>query len=235
MRSSPQEREIAGLGVVGSTGPCFNSYRQEKRTMTVFEQVINPANVQMYMRPAVSALSVLAIGFLIMIPYILLLPKKMRFWPQDKENITIITLITTIFNTVALYAVISIATILLFINSFRIIEPLRVPVFEKSYSDTLISKVFVQNADKPAFLDKYRDDINAAINDKLNKYHIPECELDKPEKYQKSLLCGGYSLDRIPAVEKETNDTYMLTPKIDYDRDSSAVKITVREELGYVE
>ena len=234
MRSSPQEREIAGLGVVGSTGPCFNSYRQEKRTMTIFEQVINSADVQMYMRPEVSVLSVLAIGFLIMIPYILLLP-KMKFWPKDKENITIITLITTIFNTVALYAVISITTILLFINSFRIIEPLRAPVFEKSYSDTLISKVFVHNADKPAFLDKYRDDINAAINDKLNKYHVPECELDKPEKYQKSLLCGGYSLDRIPAVEKETNDTYMLTPKIDYDHSSYSVKITVREELGYVE
>lgn len=202
--------------------------------MTIFEQVINTADVQMYMRPAVSALSVLTIGFLIMIPYVLLLP-KMGFWPKDKENITIITLITTIFNTVALYAVISIATILLFINSFRIIEPLRAPVFEKPYSDTLSSKVFVQNADESAFLDKYRDDINAAINGKLSKYHILECELDKPEKYQKSLLCGGYSLDRIPAVEKETNDTYMLTPKIDYDRGSSTVSITVREELGYVE
>ena len=48
-----------------------------------------------------------------------------------------------------------------------------------------------------------------------------------------SLLCGGYSLDWVPAVKKDTGETYMLTPKFNYDRDNSTVQLTIKEEKGY--
>lgn len=131
------------------------------------------------------------------------------------------------------YGVIFIIILMLLLcNAYRVITPLQVPVYGKSYNNTFFTKLGTQNVNAQSFTDKYKNDINAAINDKLNKYHIPDCEINKPQK-ETSLLCGGYVIDRIPAVEKDTGATYMLTPKFDYNYKNPTVTLTIREEVGY--
>lgn len=198
--------------------------------MTIFEQVINPADIQMAIQPIVGGLSPFLSFFITTVLLFYCLLPKMKFWSNSIENNAYIT---TMLKALTLGAVIIITLTILFINSFRIIEPLRVPSFEKSYGDTFTSRLFVQNADKPAFIDKYRDDINTAVNTELGEYRILECELDKESERMTSLLCGGYSLDWVPAVKKDTGETYMLTPKFNYDRDNSTVQLTIKEEKGY--
>ena len=198
--------------------------------MTIFEQVINPADLQMSIQPIVGILSPFLSFFITAVLLFYCLLPKMKFWSNGIENNAYIT---TVLKALILSAVIIITLTMLFINSYRIITPLRVPVFEKSYSNTFTSGLFVQNADKPAFIDKYRDDINAAVNTELNEYRILECELDKQNERMTSLLCGGYSFDWVPAVKKDTGETYMLTPKLNYNRDNSTVQLTIKEEKGY--
>ena len=198
--------------------------------MTIFEQVINPADIQMSIQPIVGGLSPFLSFFITTVLLFYCLLPKMKFWSRGIENNAYIT---TVLKALTLSAVIIITLTILFINSFRIIEPLRVPSFEKSYSDTFTSGLFVQNADKPAFIDKYRDDINTAVNTELNEYRILECELDKQNERMTSLLCGGYSFDWVPAVKKDTGETYMLTPKLNYDHDNFTVQLTIKEAKGY--
>lgn len=155
---------------------------------------------------------------------------KMKFLSRGIENNAHITTQLKMFT---LGVIIMITLAILFINTPRVIKPLQVPVVEKSYSNNLINKAFVQHTDKPAFIDKYRDDINTAINTKLNQYRIPECELTKPGEYETSLLCGGYSLNHISAVDKNTGETYTLTPQLNYDRSASTVRLVIKEEKGY--
>lgn len=95
-------------------------------------------------------------------------------------------------------------------------------------------KSLTSNVDKPSFTDKYRGNINEAVNDKLDNYTIPDCTVDKPEK-EASLLCGGYSLDSVSAVDKDTDETYTLTPKFHYDHKNSTVELSIKEEEGYKE
>lgn len=204
--------------------------------MTIFEQVINPADIQMYMQPLLISFSPLISAIITIGLFYCFLP-KIKFFSHSVEKEAYMT---AILAAMILGGVILVTIATLVVNSFRIIEPLRVPVFEELNNNKLDGKIFnlsreiiVQNPDKPSFIDKYQDDINTAINSELNEYHIPECELTKPEKYKTSLLCGGYSLDRTPAVKKDTDETYMLTPELNYDRSNSTVQLTIKEEKGY--
>lgn len=124
--------------------------------------------------------------------------------------------------------------LLLISNSYRVIPLLQTPVYEKSYSNNAFYKSLTSNVDKPSFTDKYRDNINNAVDDKLGKYTIPDCTVDKPER-ETSLLCGGYSLDNVSAVNKDTDKTYTLTPKFHYDHKNSTVELSIKEEEGYKE
>lgn len=198
--------------------------------MVILDQPVEIDNIQMISR-SIAVLGVLVMLFFIgMLMFHMLHPSGMLY--KRKKEVTFLTLINTFILCVALLLV----GIFLIFNSYRVITPLKVPVYEKSYSNTTFGKLFIQNVDKPVFADKYRDNINDAINDNLGKYHIPECELDKP-KEDTSLLCGGYSLDAVSAIDKETKKTYTLTPELDYSHDYtrkiSTVQVSVKEEEGY--
>lgn len=198
--------------------------------MVILKQPVDIENVQTMSR-SIAVLGVFIILFLIgMFMFHMLHPSGILY--KKKKEVTFLTFI----NTFILCVVLLLVGIFLLFNSYRVITPLKVPVYEKSYSNTTFGKLFVQNANKPVFADKYRDNINDAIDDNLGKYHIPECELDKP-KEDTSLLCGGYSLDAVSAIDKETNKNYTLTPELDYSHDytrkSSTVQVSVKEEEGY--
>lgn len=83
--------------------------------------------------------------------------------------------------------------------------------------------------DSQLFVDAYRDEINDAVEDKLSDYDMAECSFDKNHK---SLLCpdGRYG-DQIPATRD--GKTYTLTPKLDYDTNTSTVTLSVDIEEGY--
>ena len=121
---------------------------------------------------------------------------------------------------------------LLIVNAHRVITPLQSPVYKKTYATSFFGELGTQHIDKPSFTDKYKDDINKAVEDKLDNYTIPSCMVDKPEK-EASLLCGGYALDSVSAVDKETDKTYTLTPQFNYDYKTSTVELTVKEIEGY--
>ena len=103
---------------------------------------------------------------------------------------------------------------------------------KKTYSNNAFYKSFTSNVNKPSFTDKYRDNINEAVDNKLDNYTIPDCTVDKPEK-EASLLCGGYSLDSVSAVDKDTDKTYTLTPEFHYDHKNSTVELSIKEKEGY--
>lgn len=198
--------------------------------MVILEQPVDIDNMQMISR------SIAVLGVLVMLFFIGMLMFHMicsgGILYKRKKEVTFLTFINTFILCVALLLV----GIFLIFNSYRVITPLKVPVYDKSYSNTTFGKLFIQNVNKPVFTDKYRDNINDAINDNLGKYHIPECELDKP-KDDTSLLCGGYSLDAVSAIDQETKKTYTLTPELDYSHDYtrkiSTVQVSVKEEEGY--
>lgn len=198
--------------------------------MVILEQPVDIENMQMMSR-SIAVLGVLVMLFFIgMFMFHMLHPSGVLY--RKMKEVTIATFVSTFVLCVVLLLV----GIFLIFNSYRVIAPLKVPVYEKSYSNTTSGKLFIQNVEKPVFSDKYRDNINDTINDKLGKYHIPECELDKP-KENTSLLCGGYSLDAVSAIDQETKKTYTLTPELDYSHDytrkSSTVQFSVKEEEGY--
>lgn len=198
--------------------------------MVILEQPVDIENMQMMSR-SIAVLGVLVMLFFIgMFMFHMICPGGILY--RKMKEVTFLTFINTFILCIALLLV----GIFLLFNSYRVITPLKVPVYDKSYSNTTSGKLFIQNVEKPVFSDKYRDNINDAINDKLGKYHIPECELDKP-KEDTSLLCGGYSLDAVSAIDKETNKNYTLTPELDYSheytRKSSTVQVSVKEEEGY--
>lgn len=195
--------------------------------MIILKQPIDVSDIQMMPR-SIIILGVPIILFLIgMFMFHILHPSGVLY--RKMKEVTFLTFI----NTFILCVMLLLVGIFLLFNSYRVITPLKVPVYEKSYSNTTFGKLFIQNVDKPVFSDKYREYINGAINDKLGNYHIPECELDKP-KENTSLLCGGYSLDAVSAIDKETNKNYTLTPELDYSHDytrkSSTVQVSVKEE-----
>lgn len=81
--------------------------------------------------------------------------------------------------------------------------------------------------DRPYLADKYREEINAGIADKLDDYTIDNVNIDND-----SVLTGGYSNDDITAHRDGKN--YRLRPEWDFDKNTSTVKITVDvEELPF--
>ena len=80
---------------------------------------------------------------------------------------------------------------------------------------------------KPHLADKYREEINAGIADKLGDYTI-----DTVDPESKSVLVGGFYEDDITAYRDGKN--YRLHPKWNYDKNSSTVTLTVDvEQLAF--
>lgn len=84
-----------------------------------------------------------------------------------------------------------------------------------------------KNNSRPLLADKYREEINAGIADKLGDYTIDNVNTDND-----SVLTGGYSNADITAHRDGKN--YRLRPEWDFDKNTSTVKITVDvEELPF--
>lgn len=81
--------------------------------------------------------------------------------------------------------------------------------------------------DKPHLVDKYREEINAGIADKLGDYTI-----DNVDPANNSVLVGGFKEEDITAYRDGKN--YRLHPKWHYDKNSSTVTLTVDvEQLAF--
>lgn len=85
----------------------------------------------------------------------------------------------------------------------------------------IVKSVFSSN--KPLLADKYREEINAGIADKLGDYTINNVNLDDD-----SILTGGYYDHDITAHRDGKN--YLLHPERNFDKSTSTVKITVDVE-----
>lgn len=84
--------------------------------------------------------------------------------------------------------------------------------------------------ERPLLADKYREEINAGIADKLGDYTIDNVTIDNDTV--DSVLTGGYSDGDITAHRDGKN--YRLRPEWDFDKSTSTVKITVDvEELPF--
>ena len=80
---------------------------------------------------------------------------------------------------------------------------------------------------KPHLVDKYREEINAGIADKLGDYTI-----DNVDPANNSVLVGGFKEEDITAYRDGKN--YRLHPKWHYDKNSSTVTLTVDvEQLAF--
>lgn len=77
--------------------------------------------------------------------------------------------------------------------------------------------------DKPLFADKYRNEINAGIAEKLDSYTIDNVDLTDD-----SILTGGYYDHDITAHRDGKN--YLLHPETSFDKSTSTVRITVDVE-----
>lgn len=99
------------------------------------------------------------------------------------------------------------------------------------FSQPLSNSTALFSGNKQLFADAYRDEINAAIADKLSDYDMPECAIDKKLK---SLLCpdSEYQDNRRIAAIRD-GKTYTLVPHLDYNVDTSTATLNVDVEEGY--
>lgn len=77
--------------------------------------------------------------------------------------------------------------------------------------------------DRPYLADKYREEIDAGIADKLSDYTIDNVDLNND-----SVLIGGYNDSDVTAYRDGKN--YRLHPEWNFDKNTSTVKITVDVE-----
>ena len=87
------------------------------------------------------------------------------------------------------------------------------PVYGESKNYT------ARNHSKKSITDTYREDIDKAVEDKLEDYKISNTSAEG------SILNGGYETRDITAVHN--GKTYILSPHWDYDRDASKVTLSV--------
>lgn len=99
------------------------------------------------------------------------------------------------------------------------------------FSQPLSNSTALFSGNKQLFADAYRDEINAAVADKLGDYDMPECAIDKKLK---SLLCpdSEYQDNRRIAAIRD-GKTYTLVPHLNYNVDTSTATLNVDVEEGY--
>lgn len=99
------------------------------------------------------------------------------------------------------------------------------------FSQPLSNSTAIFFSNKQLFANAYRDEINAAVADKLSDYDMPECAIDKKLK---SLLCpdSEYQDNRRIAAIRD-GKTYTLVPHLDYNVDTSTATLNVDVEEGY--
>lgn len=86
---------------------------------------------------------------------------------------------------------------------------------------------FLNSSNKPLLADKYREDINAGIADKLGDYTI-----NNVDPTNDSILLGGFHEHDITAYRDGKN--YLLHPHWNYDKHNSVLTITVDvEQLAF--
>lgn len=86
---------------------------------------------------------------------------------------------------------------------------------------------FLNSGNKPLLADKYREDINADIADKLGDYTI-----NNVDPTNDSILLGGFHEHDITAYRDGKN--YLLHPHWNYDKHNSVFTITVDvEQLAF--
>lgn len=84
-----------------------------------------------------------------------------------------------------------------------------------------------ESDDRPILADKYREEINAGIADKLDDYTIDNVDIGND-----SILTGGY-LDHDVTAHRDGKN-YRLHPETNFDKNTSTVTITVDiEQLAF--
>lgn len=181
--------------------------------MTIFEQTIDTSQVQMGWS-LFGCLLIMLVGYVITFSLIVLLVEKT---PRVmKKNPFVFILSLGLIATVGFFGT---------VFSVSYIPPVQA-LSEPVYSEHQSRKIEYDSKD--TVTDIYREDIDQAIKDKLEEYEIPEYSIDNPRK---SVLGGGDEERSIAAVRD--GNTYTLTPKWSYDRDSSKVTLSVDIEEGY--
>lgn len=85
----------------------------------------------------------------------------------------------------------------------------------------MVKNIFSSN--KPLLADKYREEINSGIADKLDGYTIDNVDLTND-----SILTGGYLDNDVTAHHDGKN--YLLHPETSFDKSTSTVTITIDVE-----
>lgn len=181
--------------------------------MTIFEQQINPSQIDMAWTMPIFLL-VFFVGIIIATTVIVLATTFLI----GK------TKLPDIVSGLAVFVGMVVCVISMFIAA---VNPLPIDTLIKPEFTKFVFTPFKLN-DKPTIIDAYQDDINAAVNDKLSDYTIPDYVTDNP---QLSVLDGGNRTQSI-ATTKD-GKTYTLIPHWDYDHSTHTVKLTVDIKEGY--
>ena len=190
--------------------------------MTILEQPIDPDQIQLVPNPIVAICVYVVVGIAIAFIFIKFITTTKN--KGEKGEISAKSGLLRFFLAVLVTAT-SLWGSLFLINTYTY----KVPGLNNFTKPDSGSYTFTVGNKQP-FTDAYRDEINDAVADKPSDYDMPECAIDK--EYYKSLLCSDGDYGGSIAATRD-GKTYTLTPKLDYDKDTSTVTLDVDIEEGY--
>lgn len=187
--------------------------------MTIFEQQIDPS--QIYMSWRLLPLFIIVSGGIIIGTAVLGLVLNFVIYQWDKTKApAIVKSITTLILSIAIVGT-CIVTVLTAATNPLPIDALTTPQLNKKTAGFKIT-------DKSFIADVYRDEIDAAVEDKLSDYNVPDYATDNP---QESILYGGDSLKSVATIKD--GKTYTLKPDRNYNSATHTIKLTVTIKEGY--
>lgn len=191
--------------------------------MTILEQPIDPDKIQLTLHPIAMICTYLAIALILAFSGYKYVCKAGN--RRAKGKMSDGAFYTRAFLTILVIMLGPICSIVP-INAYAY----KVPGLNH-FSQPLSNSTAIFFSNKQLFADAYRDEINAAVADKLGDYDMPECAIDKKLK---SLLCpnGQYQDSRGIAAIRD-GKTYTLVPHLDYNVDTSTTTLDVDIEEGY--
>lgn len=172
-------------------------------TMTIFEQTIDASQVQM-------ELSLFGVFLMVLLGLLVtLFCLSLIIVGRGKYKNNAISYMFYSFIVAIIGSVITVSTA----THFSSIKATEHPVYKESKNYT------ARNHSKKSIADTYREDIDKAVEEKLEDYRVTG------DSAEKSILNGGYKTEDITAIHN--GRTYTLSPHWDYDGGASKVTLSV--------
>lgn len=187
--------------------------------MTIFEQVISNAEVQMAMPIYTGFLLYALFVFPIIVTLIVKFTPHSDDGDTDNEEADF-TILETIMYTIIVFAFfgsIVFVTLYAVLSTVHFIPPLQKVAIDYEREDNFMDSIVTKNIDKPIFSEKYSNEIAEAADNKLSDFNLDMCGAPK-DKEHTTILCGGNNTD--PIIATKDDKYYTLTPTIKTHHDS---------------